>query len=286
MRKILVIISCFFFAAVLSACGGGGGGSHGDNDSGDDGGSGGGGSDLVNHHPGEIPGLGEYPGELQGMPFVLPQGVMLNGDIRGADYNWLYYTASSSLNLLLSDKENKVLPPPYMNIAQAVSFPENQPYVGSGFDVTVTIPLLNTNPTETTVVFPARLIIKAKSGEYQNGMLLKETRVTIPANTEYAVTLVMYCVNLQRMGSESSAFYGWGVVSNSSLLKDLTDRLVNKKINVEEYDDIVLSRQPWNSPEYYSRYERLADIVWNLTDRGIALSEDDKAWINALPDSN
>ena len=278
MRKAFVIMSGFFFAAVLSACGGDGSSHHAGNDG--DNGDGGEGTELVEHHPGEIPGLGEYPGELQGTPFILPQGVMLNGDIHGYDWS-MDTTASSPLARTTKDRLDPSL---FMAFSQrfAISTEPHDIRAGSGFPVEVVIPLLNTNPEETTVVFPARLIIRANSGQYQNGVLLKDTVVKIPASSEYSVILVMYCGNLQREGSAYAAVYEWGIISDSLLLKDLTDRLRNKKINVEEYDDFTTPAFLWTSEAYWQVYERLSNMLWNLTDRGIALTESDKEWIEAL----
>lgn len=255
MKKIWYLFSVIFFTASLVACGGD------ENDSGN--------SETPppnqTQEPGKIPGLGEYPGEIQGTPFALPDGVYLNGSITGA--SMAYDPASFKKEMRQEEEVQKII----FNFV----FSEDV-VVGSGFDVILAIPLVNSNSTESEVIFPARLVMKAKSSDYQNGILLKETKVKIPAGASYTVALIMYCGNLHRSGSSVTSFYELGVILDSPLIKDLTDRLVDKKINYEEH-----TKSEEN--QYWTQYERLADMVWDLTDRGIALSEENKTWIANLP---
>jgi hypothetical protein len=266
-KKILGIFLASTLAATLVACGGGNDENHATDGPPSSG--------VMQHTPGNIPGMGETAGDLQGDVFTLPDGVVLNGTIQGALAP--YEFATSSPKGLVARVNTDDLQRQRVTLS-VVGNPDVQ--VGSGNDVTVLIPLRNTNAVATTVVFPARLVVRSNSTSYQSGILLKKTSVTVPANSNYVVALVMYCVNLHRAGSVSPTPYDFGVISNSSLIIDLTDRLANKKINVEEYGETANDYASYNAI-----YRRLADIVWNLTDRGIALSEGDRQWISALPNS-
>ncbi len=257
MKKIWYLFLAGLFTAFLVGCGG-------DEDNRDRS------PTSQTQEPGQIPGLGEYPGEIQGDPFTLPEGVYLNGSITGDSYD---YSRRSTL------VKGEPLPKDFYQ-KDMFYFLRGDAILGSGHPVIVSIPLINSNPTPTEVVFPARLVMKARSTLDQNGLLLKKASTVIPAGSEYTVTLVMYCGNLSRMGSSPSSLYEIGVIINSPLIEDLTKRLVDKKINVEEH---AQDETPFYDSVYYEQYERLSNIVWNLTDRGIALSEDDKQWIANLP---
>jgi hypothetical protein len=138
----------------------------------------------------------------------------------------------------------------------------------------------NNNPTATTVVLPARLVFKpGREARAQNLILLKETSVTIPPGAEYTVSIDTYCGNLYWYEDMNASLpYEFFVIANSPLLIDLTDRLVDKKINIEEY-------AKEEETDYYNRIVKLQGFLHKLTDHGQHLSDEDKRWIEALPRS-
>ncbi|MDR3346430.1 MAG: hypothetical protein LBS73_04560 [Campylobacteraceae bacterium] len=147
--------------------------------------------------------------------------------------------------------------------------------VGSGRNyMKVSIPLRNRNSTATKVTFPARLIARSSTGERRHGILLKNSSVIVPANSLYEVMLVMYCGNIHEDTSHGG-LHDKLIVSDSDTLKDLTQRLANKKINVEEYSDD-------ESDVYWEIACVLQNIVWSVTN-GSGLSQAKKDWIAALP---
>jgi hypothetical protein len=223
--KLLTAVLCVGF---LVGCGSGGGNSKG--------GSSG--------QAGQIPGLGLNTGsEVQGAPYNLPDGISLKTDIYGANSSNLHSENYYSMVTSPSNGHDKV--------------------VGSGYPVTLIVELVNTNSYDKEVVFPAGLIVTSKRSDglykIQNGILLRETKVSVPANSSsYKVILVLYCVNLGIPDAwGGSIFDGW-VVTNSALLQDLIKRLENKKINVEEYTSATESK-------YNEIYKRLSTIVWSIT---------------------
>jgi hypothetical protein len=153
--------------------------------------------------------------------------------------------------------------------------------VGSGEGlVDVQIRIYNNNNVPVKVTFPTLLIAKSSTGKYQNGILLKKASVEVPANTNsYKVMLVMYCGNGLRHASSTSEIYDKLIVSDSKTLKDLADRVANKKINVEEFTDA-------EEDDYEDMTGKLQWIVWSLTERySSGLTQGDKDYIAALPDS-
>lgn len=210
---------------------------------------------------GLIPGLGSVPGELTGQPFSLPVGILLNGVIQGR-YDSYTSTVIVSSQSVQSDK-----PKAEANINAVV---------GSGYNVVVYIPLRNTTANDIEVVFPAGLIIVANSTNFQNGVLLKKVSVTVPANTAYRVILLTYSGNEELSASSPSVNYSWGVVSDAPLLIDLCNKLADKKINYEEFEQ--------GDAVYNTQSKELQNILWAITDDTGTYKEQIE-WIDALPES-
>ena len=236
--------------------------------------------DVTQDEAGKIPGLGEAAGELSGEPFVLPSGLSLTKDIKGYDgYYSRTYAASNNANqpnnlkkmskaLRMSSLRERTL------ALRADGLPDHT--VGSGVFVTLAVEIKNETDATKNLLFPAGLIVKSRSGDYQNGVLLKKTEVSIPGNTTQLVVLLMYCGNAKKSPSSTAEFYDFAVVSNSSTIHDLIDRLKNKKINYEDFSDDT-------SSVFTDQVFRIQDILWQLTDFPDGLSEDDISYINELP---
>jgi len=240
-------------------------------------------NNAPNYLPGEIPGLGEAGGQLTGTTFVLPTGIKLQEQIKG--YGGYIYARSSSVPVsyseIFAEKERQLQNTPLVLRASAAS--DADVIVGSGYFVSVLCILNSTNNTDTEVVFPAGLIVKALSSDHQNGVLLKKTSVVVPKNGSLKVALVMYCGNAGRSASSSSYEYEWGVVTNSDLILDLCNRLKDKKINFEEFS------KNEGLDVYKEQVDVIQGILWSLTDgysTSEGISESDKKWIADLPNSS
>lgn len=229
--------------------------------------------ELVYNEPGEIPGLGTTPGELTGTPFSLPNGLKLAGEIEGLNVSYYGRSLQSKTELPEISTDFVAL----FKLARASS----DTIMGSGVWVNVSIPVENTTNRNIDAKFPAGLILEANTTGYQYGLLLKKVDVSVPANSVYKINLNMYCANKTLSASSTYARYRWGVVSNSSLIRDLCNRLKNKQINIEEFDRN-------NSTEisvYRNQVNKIQQILWNLTDLGYPLSDDDKEYLAELPNS-
>ncbi len=238
--------------------------------------------DGVGYLPGEIPGLGEAAGELTGKQFTLPNGIELEGTIMGLNSR-IFNLSSSFTPALFPEihaRKEKNLQEKAFDL-RASADPEIA--VGSGYYVRVLAILNNENNTDTEVVFPAGLIVRALSSSNQSGVLLKKTSVTVPKNGSLNVGLILYCGNASRSPSGSSAQYEWGVVTDSKLILELCDLLKNKKINYEEF-----AKAEYNT--YKDQVDELQSILWSLTDGdpeySNGLTDMQKEYIASLPDSN
>lgn len=229
---------------------------------------------VVTNEPGKIPGLGETAGTHTGSAFSLPDGVTFDGEIKGKGfYEIIIGGEKKSKKELLN--EMSIDKPNLLKSTNSVALK------GGGIFVVLNINLKNNKAEPKEVVFPAGLIAKSKSGNYQNGVLLKKTSIIVPANETITVYLCMFCGNSSLDASDFEETYEFTVVSNSSLIIDLCNRLKTKKINVDEYnleleDDFLA---------YWSNITVVQDALWSITDYYDGLTEDIIASLNALPES-
>ncbi|MDR3346451.1 MAG: hypothetical protein LBS73_04665 [Campylobacteraceae bacterium] len=260
-HKFIKLFMAVLFAGFLVGCGSSGGGSSSGGDS-----------------VGDISGFGDNTGEISGEEFVFPEGIEINSSsIRGYKIAGRQ-TETDDLQAKFSKKLEQNLYTPNYNIIPGTY----DVAVGSGATyVKVLIVVRNNNNVSTNVTFPARLIARSSTGKYQNGILLKKASVAVPANTLYRITLVMYCGNVNKHATYDgdAEWYDKLIVSDSATLKELTDLVANKKINVEEYTDA-------EEDDYDDITYKLQQIVWNITETtGAGLTQYRKDWIEALPDS-
>lgn len=251
LKLILLLFICSGFTFIACSS---------DDDDNDD-------NNIVVNDAGQIPGLGNTDGELTGKAFQLPSGITLEQDITG--YDGSYKSAIDKKESNTVEVALNSLPKANIDIDEVI---------GSGYYVTLLLNLKNGTDKDVEIEFPAGLIIKSRSGDYQNGVLLKKTKATISANQTENIVLLMYCGNASRSSSSSYEKYDWAVISNSSLIVDLCNRLANKKINYEEFASTEVST-------YVLQVTHLQDILWKLTDEE-GISDEEIQYISKLPDSN
>ncbi|MCQ2143035.1 MAG: hypothetical protein MJY56_03090 [Bacteroidales bacterium] len=129
---------------------------------------------------------------------------------------------------------------------------------GSGFLVIVELTLSNGNDSECEVVFPEGLVFVSASGDYQNGILVKETSISVPAGGERICKLHLYCLNSGRGASTSGGDFGIGVITDVEAFKPLFDVCRTKQVNIEEY-------KAGQYIKYYTIGTRIQEIVWAIT---------------------
>lgn len=201
--------------------------------------------------PGQIPGMGNYQGELVIIEkFALPQGVVFVGEITG-----------------LSDGQSDHL------------------RFGSGNAVQLEMILLNATDLPRTIFFPKGLIFKSDSPEYQSGILLQTAWVCLGANSQRSVLLDLYCINYGLPGPDNPATYTIAGVTGSKVMGELLDLIAWRGINYEMIHGIFPGE---SEPEIVTPYseitESLQKMVHNLTTFGIGLTSEDKAFIISIPE--
>lgn len=231
--------------------------------------------ELKDYTPGEIPGLGEKEGELTGIKYTLPEGISQEGEITGfsgyyGNFSKVNTETQQGFKASISKKRAALKADLANNTADFTR--------GSGEYVRLALNLKNSTSSEKRFEIPAGLIIKSRSGHYQNGVLLKKVTITIPANSTKLLDLHMYCGNASKSSSSSSEQYDFAVVTNSRIIHDLINKLKNKKINIEQYNV-----QEDYSSDYWDIVDELQDILWALTDSSQGLSESELKYLEELP---
>ncbi|MDR2635798.1 MAG: hypothetical protein LBC08_03085 [Campylobacteraceae bacterium] len=295
MKKILKLFTLVLLTCFLVGCGGGGGE---DSDSGND-------------APGKMPGLGITAGSVEGEVFRFPDGVTVEGDVSGES---AIYTDTNTPTFNIKANVLEGIDTPNFDIAGTPNFKIVDVLDGSydvirgsgGIYVLVTFDLRNANNVNTTVVFPAGFLAVSIGGQAQHGLLLKETSIDIPANKKIKVALALYCANLGIPGSAGYKYDSTFKVLTYHTFQELFDLVANKKINIEEYEkdgesffniiikfiynwlNIEYKEDNSASDTYISIVKRLNQAIWHIVnyDYGNGLTDDDRAYIANLPNSN
>ena len=211
--------------------------------------------------PGEIPGMGNASGELEVEPFEFAKDIKIIGEITG------YSNEAASVKELKSTMK---------------TYSINE-YGSGGQFVSLKFTLKNENlDSARTMYFPQGLICKVDNGDYQNGILLQWTWVTLNPGEEREITLDLMCINKGKDGSDAFTNYDLkGVTTSDVIWEELLKPIGLKKVNIEYY----LCRETGKlSANYDSIASVLQDAVWSLTNGSTGLSAEQKEFINALPE--
>jgi hypothetical protein len=214
--------------------------------------------------PGYIPGMGDEPGDLQVQAaYNLPQDVVFVGDITGA--------IETSSNVLKS--------------ASTV----NYTCYGSGHNqVRLKMCLENKSDKKKTVCFPKGLVWKCDNSNVQHGILVQHTWFCLQPNSQRTVELELYCVNYGRETSSTESTYGCLGITSSNTIWNLLNLIGKKKVNYECWygnsSATSLKSVSDDAITYEAISTELQAAVWNLTNFGNDLTEEQKAFIQAIPD--
>jgi len=215
--------------------------------------------------PGEIQGMGDTPGDLQVKEsFKLPQGIHLIGEIKGSDAP---YAKAGEKQQVIDDAKS------------------SYPCYGSGRAVRLQLTLLNTGNYPRSVFFPKGLLWKCKYGSFQHGLQAQTTWVSLQPNSSRTIFIDLYCLNLGIPGPDQTANYSIHGVTSSKVLWNLLDLIGWRKVNFEMLNGTFnAGKGTEDGPSYEEITEKLQAIVHNLTNNGIDLTAEDKAFIESIPE--
>ena len=200
-------------------------------------------------------GLGDHVGYPSGTAYNLPPSVQLVSDIRGGSY---------SKGGVKKDKKNYKGPFPIDLV------PKSWVSYGTGTYVDLYFKLYNTLTTDTVVIIPGGLIFcdsldnDTSNGMYQRGFILQNDTIHIQALDTAFVALEAYCLNANMSGSDYDAVYYIGPVTNNP--------------NLNQIVTIMLAKQ-----YPFGHESEIQDIIWNVTDYGQNLTQQEIQFLNNLP---
>lgn len=178
----------------------------------------------------DVPHPFEHP---TGTPFALPAGVSVNGEMTGA--------GAIDGPCAAADKVGTSL----------------------GF-VAVCMTLHNANSTDTTVVFPAGLVLIATDTATQNGTQVTAREVRVPAGRDTTIVYNLFCVNAHRNPSFESDTFTFGPVSDNAGLLEIIGLVQGKSVDNLNAADLIQG------------------AVWEVSDDG-GLTDGTRAQLKALP---
>ncbi|MCA9678703.1 MAG: hypothetical protein KC464_26985 [Myxococcales bacterium] len=141
--------------------------------------------------------------------------------------------------------------------------PSSGTRVGSGRGYVDVGLQLDGGATSTAIFMPAGLVMISKSTSTQNGLLVQDVRIVVPAKARTQWILAMYCANHDRSPADDSDEFEFGPVTQDPAFKDLFEILAGRTIP----DDMTDSVQ---------------QAVWQITDGG-GLTPETRAMLTALP---
>ena len=218
---------------------------------------------ILQEVPGNIPGMGDSNKKLEiKEAYTLPNGVGIIGAITGieeadpkllTDYKPVYGAKSSS-------------------------------YFGSGKLVRLTLTMVNSNNVPRTVYFPKGLVWECKAVGFQHGLQIQTTWISLLPNTTRNVVIDLYCCNLGLPGPTTETTYSILGVTSSTVLWRLLDKIGWKKVNYEMIKGSYGKGEEIEGPTYDQITERFQAMIHDLTDRGLDISEEDKLFIESIPE--
>jgi len=236
--------------------------------------------EKVSEAPGGIPGMGETPGELEiSEPFVPPNGVTY--EVMGGQELTLTNVASSAQTGLKSVSDNS-----------------KEKIYGSGgsihnnkfrFWIIVKLKFTNISNKDRRITLKEGMIFKVVEKGYQNGILLKKVIFYVRKHTTRTVSILAYCVNRGRNGSNENLHYTIpGVTKSKIMWEELLESLKGRQVNIENFIEqtpspSLKSVNAGGLEKYKEIADHLQNMVWTLTNDGKKLSQEQRDFIQTIP---
>lgn len=210
--------------------------------------------------PGNIPGLGDARGKPEiKEKFVLPEGISIEGAITG------FENMTQKASSLKSRSDLK------------------WPVYGSGSDVMLKLTLKNESRLPRTIFLPKGLIWENTSGDYQHGLQIQTTWISLKPGDTKQVTIRLYCANLNLPIPDQNGIYTILGVTSSKIIWGFLDLIGWKIVNYEMIENPSDLKSP-SGPSFDEITIRMQQIIEKLTDNGQPISDADKQFIQSIPD--
>jgi hypothetical protein len=192
----------------------------------------------------------------------LPHGFFLAGDITGLDN-----PNAKAGEIKSTFMATKTISPRY----------------GSGRYVKLQETLLNTGNYPRAVFFPKGLLWQCRYGNYQHGLQAQTTWTCLQPNSTRTIYIDFYCLNLGIPSPDQNEVYKILGVTISKVMWNLLNLIGWREVNYEMiYGTFNNGNGIEAGPSYEEITDRLQTIVHNLTNLGIDITADDKAFIESI----
>lgn len=123
------------------------------------------------------------------------------------------------------------------------------------------------------IKLPAGTSFLPNSPEYQNGLLLQDVTLEVPAGNSVTYLLKAYCANKERMPADGQSTYAFGPILHSPAIDQLIDMLRGVEIPAEQTE--LVQKAVWEATEQQALKE---DTIRKLSTIGEGSCETDFDW--------
>lgn len=213
--------------------------------------------------PGNISGMGNTSGDLEIKEFFeLPKGINLVGDITGVKSP---VGKSGEIGQSLGDAK-----------ADFSIF-------GSGGFVRLKLTLSNFRDYPITVFFRKGLVFRCNYGGFQQGLCAQTTWACIQPHSVRSLYVDLYCLNKGIPAPDQTGKYSILGITGSQTMWNLLNLIGWRKINYEMcYPRFHKGIEA--EPTYEEIIARMQTIVHNLTNDGLEITAEDKAFLESIPE--
>lgn len=135
--------------------------------------------------------------------------------------------------------------------------------LGAGGLVRLCLALRNKTQEPVTVTLPAGLIFISLDEKTQNGLLIRDEAVVVPAGGTYSFNLALFCLNEDRAVTRAKDKYKLGPISEDKDIKALMEVLQYKDLR-DEHNHAVAQQAIWDVTKGFAltaaQYRNIASI--------------------------
>ncbi len=217
----------------------------------------------VEETAGNIPGMGNTPGDLEVSEYNLPEGLEIVGDISG-----------------ILESESTVAQE-YASL-KATNTSSKRFYGCGGTYIQVQLTLKNNIERRRTCFFPPGLIFKVNNNDHQHAFNLCWTWFCFEPLETRTIVLYLFCINRGRTESLVNTVYEILGKTTSVNMKWLANRCNGKRMNWECFSHNKTQSYLKSGDTYEEVAGEMQEVIWALTN-GDGLTEEQEAYIDELP---
>jgi len=226
-----------------------------------------------------IPGMGDTPGELEiAEPFVAPEGIAI--DLESQEEANLENVFSTEANLKSINKKH----------CGCLGCGGSKVHGKLKIWIRVKLNIQNISNKKRCFKIPAGTIFKVSNPHAQNGITISPIKICVERRSKCQKSLWLMCLNKGKDGSSLNVTYKIVGVAASKPILGLISCIKHKKVNIEYYFKFVpkAKLKAVVEDDYLETYADIADhiqnAIWQITNDGKSLTEEQISYFSSLPD--